>query len=86
VARAGLGGGLYAVAAFLIWGLSPIYFKAVGHVPVLEVMAHRIVWSVLLLVAMVLAWRRWPVMRAALAEPRTRRLMAASTVLLTVNW
>ena len=43
----------YALAAFLFWGGVPVYFKAVGHVPAPEVLAHRVVWSVLLLAGLV---------------------------------
>lgn len=44
----------FGVAAYLWWGFVPVYFKAVAHIPALEVLAHRIVWSVLLLV--ILLW------------------------------
>ena len=48
--RAARAGFVYGLAAYIWWGLVPIYFKAVGHVPPLEVLAHRIIWSVVLLV------------------------------------
>ncbi|MEE8197919.1 MAG: hypothetical protein V3T69_12160, partial [Acidiferrobacterales bacterium] len=44
-------GVLYALAAFGIWGLSPIYFKSLGHLPATEVLAHRVLWATVLLVA-----------------------------------
>ena len=50
--RAGV---IYATAAFVAWGILPLYFKAVGAVPTLEVLAHRIVWSVVFLVGLTLA-------------------------------
>ena len=50
-----LGGG-----AFALWGLYPFYFKALGDVPPLEIVAHRIFWSTLVL-APLIQWRRgWP--------------------------
>ena len=45
-------GVLAALAAFSIWGLAPLYFKAVGSVPPTEIVAHRILWSLLLLAAL----------------------------------
>ena len=48
--RAGL---LMGAGAFALWGLYPFYFKALGHVPALEIVAHRIFWSTLLLAAII---------------------------------
>ena len=55
---------VHGVIAYGIWGLFPIYWKLLSHVPALEVLAHRIVWSCVLLVLAV-AWLRrrgiaWP--------------------------
>ncbi|MEZ4389204.1 MAG: EamA family transporter RarD [Candidatus Krumholzibacteriia bacterium] len=82
-ARTGVAFGL---AAYLWWGLCPIYFKAVAQVPPLEVLAHRIVWSLLLL--SLLMWRRGRLgeLRQAVATPRVLLALAASTVLVAVNW
>jgi chloramphenicol-sensitive protein RarD len=79
-------GVLYALAAFLFWGGVPVYFKAVGHVPALEVLAHRIVWSVVLLAGLVTLTRHWPAVAAALRDRRTRLLLMLSTLIVSVNW
>ncbi|MGM0559981.1 MAG: EamA family transporter RarD [Pseudomonadota bacterium] len=79
-------GVLYGLAAFSFWGLGPIYFKAVGHVGTLEVMAHRVVWCVLLLALLVTLVRSWPRILSALHDRRTLLLLAASTILITINW
>ncbi len=47
----------YAVSTYLAWGLLPIYFKALRAVPAVEVLAHRIVWSALLVAAILAAMR-----------------------------
>ena len=76
----------YAVAAFVTWGVLPVYYKAVAEVPALEVLAHRIVWSLVLL-TLLLTWsKRWPEVRAALADRRTRLWMVVSALLVSVNW
>ena len=54
--RSGRTGVLYGLSAYVFWGFVPVYFKAVGRASPLEVLAHRVVWSLLLL-ATVLAWR-----------------------------
>ncbi|HET8645045.1 MAG TPA: EamA family transporter RarD, partial [Vicinamibacteria bacterium] len=76
----------YGLAAYGAWGFFPIYLKAVARAPVVEVLCHRVAWAVPLLLA--LAWRqdRLASLRAALQRPRTRALLAASTVLIALNW
>jgi chloramphenicol-sensitive protein RarD len=76
---------LYALAAYLAWGFLPIYFKALRGVPALEVLAHRVVWSVALLGVVVLVARRGPALRDALS-PRRRGVLAATAVLIAANW
>ena len=75
-----------ASGAFLLWGLAPIYFKAVGAAPPAEILAHRVVWSVPLLAGLAVALGRWPVLTAALANPRLLRVYGVTTLLIAVNW
>lgn len=79
-------GALYAFTAFLAWGFNPIYFKAVEDVPVVEVVAHRVVWSVLLLAIVVSVGRQWPAIARALFDRRAMATLVVSTVLLSSNW
>lgn len=79
-------GVLSAVAAFLIWGLSPIYYKAVGHVPAFEVLLHRMVWSFLLLIAFVGLSGRWPELRGVLTDLRRFRILVFTALLVSSNW
>ncbi len=77
---------LQATAAYVIWGLFPIYFKQLQSVAPLETLAHRIVWSLLFVVG-VLAWKRhgaW--LRAALRDPAVLRRFAATSLLIAANW
>ncbi len=75
-----------ALAAFLIWGLVPIYFKLVDQVPALELVAHRVVWSVPFLAAVVTLGRGWPAVGAALADRRTMAVLAVTTLIIAGNW
>ncbi len=74
-----------AAFAFLSWGLFPLYWKALAHVPPVEILCHRIFWSCLF-VALVLAIQgRWSEVRTALGG-RRRSLLLASGLLIGLNW
>ncbi len=79
-------GVVYGIAAYMWWGLSPIYFKAVAGVPALQVLGHRIVWSVVLLAILVLAQRRWQSVQAVCRDRRTLLRLCVTTVLIANNW
>lgn len=75
-----------AVAAYLMWGLFPLYWILLGHLPALEIIAHRVLWCALF-VASWLLWsdgRHW--LRRALSGRRVGRLLVASSLLISVNW
>lgn len=76
---------LLAVGAYLMWGLLPLYLKLLVGVPAMEVLAHRIVWSLLLLAIVVVALRRTAPIRAA-ARGKTLALLGLSATLIAVNW
>lgn len=79
-------GMLYAAAAYTLWGLFPVYFKALQGIPPGEILTHRMIWSLLFLVA-VLAWRRqWAWLAGVLRQPKVVAGFAASSLLLAGNW
>lgn len=75
----------YAIAAYAIWGLFPAYWKWLHAVPALQVIAHRVLWSWLILAAVVLVARRWREIRAA-AVPRVLGLYLLAALLVSLNW
>jgi len=77
---------IYALAAYLWWGFMPVYFRQGERVPALLVLAHRIVWSFVLLALLVTGASRWDELRAILRNRRTLLMLAGSTVLLACNW
>lgn len=79
-------GVVYGIAAYGIWGLVPIYFKAVMEVPALEVLAHRVVWSVAMLVPLVLILGKFSEVRQALRNRKTLLVLLLTTVLIATNW
>jgi chloramphenicol-sensitive protein RarD len=80
------GGLLYGLAAYGFWGLMPLYFWLVGTVALLEILAHRIVWSAVLVAAILTGWRRWQDLTRSLRSGRTVRLLLISALLVAVNW
>jgi chloramphenicol-sensitive protein RarD len=80
------GGLVYGLAAYGLWGLMPLYFKAVERADPLEVLAHRIVWCQLLLVVLLLVFRSWSDLVQCLRSRRIVLLLLASSVLIALNW
>jgi chloramphenicol-sensitive protein RarD len=77
---------LYAASAFLCWGLFPIYFKILKQFPPMELLLHRMLWSLLFLMLM-LAWRRqWAWLGALASRPRVLASFVLSALLLSCNW
>ena len=75
-----------AILAYTIWGLLPIYWKTIRHVPPLEILCHRIVWSFLFLAAAQTAVRNWRGMRQKLKASRTRIMVVVSACIIGSNW
>jgi chloramphenicol-sensitive protein RarD len=81
--RAGL---FYGLGAYLLWGVLPLYFKALAHVGATEIVAHRILWSLLFLAALLTFAKRWAAVGTALRTPRVVLTLAASAILIATNW
>ena len=79
-------GVIYAGLAFVIWGLSPVYWKALGAVPVLEITMHRVVWSFLFLEGLILLQRRWPEFAVVLKNGRMLLTLLSTAILVSANW
>jgi len=77
---------LLGLAAYAIWGFMPLYFKPLAAVPPAEIVAHRIIWSLIFLGVLATLWRRWPAIRAALATPRVLTTLVVTALLIAVNW
>lgn len=82
-------GTLAALTAFSIWGLAPLYFRAVGGVPPFEVVAHRVLWSLVFLAALIAfvpGTGRFSAVAAVLRQPRLAGLLALTAMLTGSNW
>jgi chloramphenicol-sensitive protein RarD len=76
----------YAVGAYAIWGLFPIYWRLLSHVPAVQLISHRVVWSWLILAVAVIATRRWRDFRQAAATPRALLVYLGTAILISINW
>ncbi|RJP74763.1 MAG: EamA family transporter RarD [Desulfobacteraceae bacterium] len=75
-----------AVSAYLTWGFSPIFFKAMASVPAFEILMHRMVWSFLFLLLMVILFKRRRRLTEALTSRHNLKLLSLSTLLVSGNW
>lgn len=80
--RRGVG---YGLAAYLLWGFFPLYFKGVSAVPPLEVLAHRCAWSLVTLAVILTLTGGWGKVRRAMAG-RTLATLCVTTLLISTNW
>jgi chloramphenicol-sensitive protein RarD len=74
------------LAAYAMWGFFPIYWKLLQSVPALQVIGHRIGWSFILLVVVILLTRQWKDFRSAALVPKVIGIYAIAGVLLSINW
>ena len=79
-------GALYALLAFGIWGLYPLYLRELASVSSLEIMLHRSAWSLVFLLGVLALLRRWAWLGALLKSPRQMLMPLASGLLLALNW
>ena len=75
-----------AVIAYTMWGLFPIYFKEVGDVSSLEMLAHRIIWSVPFGAMIIIARSQWAEVRRAITHLRTVFFLVLAAIFIAVNW
>ena len=79
-------GFLLGLGAYLAWGVLPLYFKLLAMVPPIEIVANRILWSLIFLGLLVTLWRRWGLIRAALSAGRILVTLAITAALIGTNW
>ena len=76
----------FALGAYTLWGFLPLYMKALAHVPTLEVLAHRVIWSVPVAGLLLIWLGRTRDLMAALRTPRMLIMGAVSALLIACNW
>lgn len=79
-------GVLCAIAAYSMWGIAPLYFKQLTIIPAAEILMHRVVWSVLLLVVFIAGLKQWPKVTSALRNRKVMQVLFVAGLLLGANW
>lgn len=79
-------GTIEALAAYLIWGLLPIFWKTLKAVPPYEILGHRIIWSFLILVSVLTVKRHWHWVKSAYRQPRIVVIYVGTSLLIGLNW
>jgi chloramphenicol-sensitive protein RarD len=79
-------GVIFALAAYSMWGIAPMYFKLLTGVPALEIVMHRIVWSVLVLCLLLFVRKKFGQVLKAIRDPKIIATLSISGLLLAVNW
>ena len=82
-ARTGFALGL---AAYALWGVLPIYFKIIEALPAVDIVAHRVIWSLPFLAVLILVSRGWLKVEQAVRHRRTIGMLTATAVLIGTNW
>ncbi|RUO63764.1 EamA family transporter RarD [Pseudidiomarina insulisalsae] len=79
-------GVMFAIAAYTMWGVAPIYFKWLQQVPAFEILAHRIIWSFVLVLMLIMGLRRWHRIKPVVTNRAQMLRLTIATFLLAGNW
>ncbi|KGJ97665.1 EamA family transporter RarD [Colwellia psychrerythraea] len=79
-------GTLSALCAYLLWGFAPIYFKLLSEIEPGEILMHRVIWSALFLLVMIIAMKKWSQLVAVFRQPKVLLLLSLSASFLAINW
>ncbi len=79
-------GVLSTILAYTIWGLLPIYWKAIEAVPALEILCHRMTWSLVFLLVLLILQRRWNLLQEVKNHPKHLFYFLGTASLLSLNW
>jgi len=77
---------LQATGAYFLWGLLPIYWKAIQAVPAPQILSHRIVWSFFFLLGVILVLKDWAHFKSSIASRKTVLIYTLAACLLALNW
>ena len=77
---------LATFAAYFLWGLFPLYFHALQGIGALEILAHRIIWSLVFITIVVVAMRRTAWLKGALMTPKVLGVFCLSALIIGANW
>jgi chloramphenicol-sensitive protein RarD len=76
----------HGLIAYLLWGLLPIYWKLLSHVPAMDILAHRIIWSFLIVVILIAKNNLWYEVKEVLKDKKRIFYLILSSITITINW
>jgi chloramphenicol-sensitive protein RarD len=76
----------YAISAYVVWGILPLYWKALKHIPAREILSHRIIWSFVFLCLFNTVRKRWPEFKKAYTHRRNRMSSLLSALIIGAVW
>ena len=79
-------GFLLGLAAYGLWGVLPVYFKQLAAIPAVDIVAHRVLWSLPFLTILIMLGRGWSKVRAAVSHGRTLGILTITALLIGGNW
>jgi chloramphenicol-sensitive protein RarD len=84
--KTGRAGVIYSISAYVLWGVLPIYWKSMKQIPSGEILAHRIFWSFLLLIGIILISKKWSEFKRAFSDLKTILGIFFGSILISINW
>src|ERR1700756_1154071 len=82
----GSGGFIFGLTAYGLWGILPVYFNALRGVPPVDIVAHRVLWSLPFLAFLISVSRGWKKVQVAATTPRTIGILFLTALLVGTNW
>lgn len=79
-------GNLAAFFAYFLWGILPIYWKQIAHIPAAEILAHRMAWSLVFVALILIIRREWQWVKPLLKDLKNILIFIASALLIGINW
>jgi len=77
---------IFAISAYIMWGVAPVYFKLVNQVSAIEILTHRVIWSFVFLLAVIAVTSGWHRVQHVFKQRKKIPLLLTSSVLIAVNW
>jgi len=79
-------GAVYGLSAYLLWGILPLYWKVMQEVPAGEILAHRVAWSFVFVIALLFFTGRWRELKAITGQGRKMAGIFLGAILISINW
>ena len=76
----------YALGAYLMWGIAPLYFKYLEAIPVYEILAHRVIWSTLVTAIFISYLKDWPNVLQVVGSIKNLSMLTITSLLISANW